>query len=378
MKGPPLGLAGEDITWPDQVAPLGQRTPSSRNVEPQTSSLVPLCDLDLVLLKEVMAKNCGLNLLDLKKQSFEHTPATLTGCESYNEELQRAIVGEDDDDQLSEIASSIPLVDPTCLCVNVCSLLTAQTHSKALAACRCPWVLGWSCSVAQGVVVLFRLALVCVVLVSLLWCFASFCGVVWCCPPPPPRGAVRCFFFGCVLVVLRPPELVVVPCVVCCRAACRVVLRSVVFFLFAWYCVACLCWAGFLRRAVWRAVVLGPAVLFLLCSADACCCVLCFFFCVVHCLSVVARAVSVCVVLCRGASCCSAWPCRVAFLCWFLLRCAVWCSVPPWCVYRSVLCCLFRCGALVASCLVRCCGGLLCSIPPWAPCCVVLLCCLWC
>ena len=43
---------------------------------------VALCDLDQVLLKDVMAKNPGLTRLDLKKRSPEHTSATLTGCES--------------------------------------------------------------------------------------------------------------------------------------------------------------------------------------------------------------------------------------------------------------------------------------------------------
>ena len=39
---------------------------------------VPLCDLDQVLLKEVMAENRGLTLSDLKKRSPEHLCATLT------------------------------------------------------------------------------------------------------------------------------------------------------------------------------------------------------------------------------------------------------------------------------------------------------------
>ena len=39
MKGPPLGPGGEDITWPDQVAPRGQGTSSTRNVKRQTSNL---------------------------------------------------------------------------------------------------------------------------------------------------------------------------------------------------------------------------------------------------------------------------------------------------------------------------------------------------
>ena len=40
MKGPPLGPGGEDITWPDQVAPRGQKASSTRKIKPQTSNLV--------------------------------------------------------------------------------------------------------------------------------------------------------------------------------------------------------------------------------------------------------------------------------------------------------------------------------------------------
>ena len=76
---------------------------------------VPLCDLDQVLLKDIMSENRGLTLLGLKKRSPEHTSATLTGCESYNDKLEPAIVREDADDQLSEIASSIPPVGPSCV-----------------------------------------------------------------------------------------------------------------------------------------------------------------------------------------------------------------------------------------------------------------------
>ena len=76
---------------------------------------VPLCDLDQVLLKEVMAENRGLALSDLKKQSPEHLSATLTGCESLDGYLEPAAVKEDADDQLSEIASTIPPVEPSCV-----------------------------------------------------------------------------------------------------------------------------------------------------------------------------------------------------------------------------------------------------------------------
>ena len=76
---------------------------------------VPLCDLDQVLLKEVMAENRGLTLSDLKNRSSEHLSATLTGCESPDGYLEPAAAKEDADDQLSEIASTIPPVDPSCV-----------------------------------------------------------------------------------------------------------------------------------------------------------------------------------------------------------------------------------------------------------------------
>ena len=39
MEGPPLGPGGEDITWPDQVAPRGRKASSTRKVKPQSSDL---------------------------------------------------------------------------------------------------------------------------------------------------------------------------------------------------------------------------------------------------------------------------------------------------------------------------------------------------
>ena len=76
---------------------------------------VPLCDLDQVLLKEVMAENLGLTLSDLKNRSPEHLCAIPTGCESPDGYLEPAAVRKDADDQLSEIASTIPPVDPSCV-----------------------------------------------------------------------------------------------------------------------------------------------------------------------------------------------------------------------------------------------------------------------
>ena len=39
MKGPPLDPGWWDITWPDQVAPRGQKWSSTRKIKPQTSNL---------------------------------------------------------------------------------------------------------------------------------------------------------------------------------------------------------------------------------------------------------------------------------------------------------------------------------------------------
>ena len=38
MKGPPLGPGGEDITWPDQVAPRCRKASGTRKIKPQTSN----------------------------------------------------------------------------------------------------------------------------------------------------------------------------------------------------------------------------------------------------------------------------------------------------------------------------------------------------
>ena len=78
-------------------------------------SPAPLCDLDQVLLKEVMAEHGCLTLFDLKEQSAQHLSATLTGCESHDDDLEPAAVKTDADDQLSEIASSFSPVDPSCV-----------------------------------------------------------------------------------------------------------------------------------------------------------------------------------------------------------------------------------------------------------------------
>ena len=138
MCTPDWGRSGEPAYWhpmPDQMnvgrvqLPYGpiyvpedsdtaMQTPewaSFLSIVDGSLNPVPLCDLDQVLLKEVMAKNRGLTLSDLKNRSPEHLSATLTGCESPDGYLELAAVKKDADDQLSEIAGTIPPVDPSCV-----------------------------------------------------------------------------------------------------------------------------------------------------------------------------------------------------------------------------------------------------------------------
>ena len=164
-----------------------------------------------------------------------------------------------------------------------------------------------------------------------------FCPVVGCrvVLPARPACAARGFFScpvsaGC--AAPPSPQRFAVPCVVRCRALCRVLLRSVVCFVF------CLVPCGVLVSG-WALALCCPAR----CCARSCCASFVLLCCRALLPSLLAlflpcflpfRGALGCfclVVLCRAASCCSAWPCFVAFLCWFLLRCADLCSVVPWC-----------------------------------------------
>ena len=77
---------------------------------------VPVCDLDQVILKELMAENPGLTLLDLKKRS-EYSWVTTTSGECPDERETPAVLTPfaGADGHLGEIASSIPPVDPEVL-----------------------------------------------------------------------------------------------------------------------------------------------------------------------------------------------------------------------------------------------------------------------
>ena len=74
---------------------------------------VQASDLNQVVLKELMAENRGPTLLDLNK-GFEYSSVTTTSGECSDEQETPAVSTPlaDADEQLSDIASAIPLVDP--------------------------------------------------------------------------------------------------------------------------------------------------------------------------------------------------------------------------------------------------------------------------
>ena len=74
---------------------------------------VPVSDLDQVVLKELMAKNKGLTLLDLKKRSEYSSVTTMSGeCSDEREAPAVSTPLADADNRLTDIASVIPPVDP--------------------------------------------------------------------------------------------------------------------------------------------------------------------------------------------------------------------------------------------------------------------------
>ena len=74
---------------------------------------VPVSDLDQVVIKELMAENRGLTLLDLRKRSKYSSVTTTSGdCSDEQETPAVSTPLADADDRLSDIASAIPSVDP--------------------------------------------------------------------------------------------------------------------------------------------------------------------------------------------------------------------------------------------------------------------------
>ena len=93
---------------------------------------VPVSDLDQVVLKELMAKNRGLILLDLKKRS-EYSSVTTTSGECFDEQETPApsTPSADADGRLSDIASAIPPVDPDPACSSAGACTHFAHHSRA-------------------------------------------------------------------------------------------------------------------------------------------------------------------------------------------------------------------------------------------------------
>ena len=181
---------------------------------------------------------------------------------------------------------------PVCCCC--CVFLSSSLFSSPFALCA-PVCCGVPCFADPGCLGPWRLVVPPRFLFSLFFlrsplpvfffffpCVPFLCFFCFFFPPPPffflPCRA-GCAVWGgfcvlgcgvclCVWWLWCPVLCVDVRRVVCCCS-----LWCVVWF--AGCCVACLCWAGVLCLAVRRGVFLGLVVLFLLCSAVACCCVFC-------------------------------------------------------------------------------------------------------
>ena len=82
LEGPPLGPGGEDITWPDQVAPRGRKASSTRKNKPQTSNF--LCFLFFLLpfffLPFLLVVRCGAGLCVLGRRVCPRVPRLCCPC----------------------------------------------------------------------------------------------------------------------------------------------------------------------------------------------------------------------------------------------------------------------------------------------------------
>ena len=118
LSGPPLPILSTDLQvfYDSLVNFLEFGIRSFLSIVDGSLNPVPVSDRDQVVLKELMAKNRGLFLLDLKKRS-EYSSVTTTSGECSDEQETPTVSTPlaDADDRLSEIASAIPPVDPEVL-----------------------------------------------------------------------------------------------------------------------------------------------------------------------------------------------------------------------------------------------------------------------
>ena len=102
MKGPSSGAGGEDITWPDQMAPWSRKAPSTRNLKPQTSNFLELNDAFHLL------RFPGVLMARYVHQSLARGTGPTTEAISYSVVLSRDI----DDAQLELRKRLVPSSSP--------------------------------------------------------------------------------------------------------------------------------------------------------------------------------------------------------------------------------------------------------------------------
>ena len=99
---------------------------------------LPASDLDQVVLKELMAENRGLTLLDLKKRSGYSSVITTSGeCSDEQETPAVSTSLADAEDRLTDIASAIPPGDPEMVTLKHSAFL-AQLLMDEVHLCESP------------------------------------------------------------------------------------------------------------------------------------------------------------------------------------------------------------------------------------------------
>ena len=252
---------------------------------------------------------------------------------------------------------------PCCLCCPACVVCPLVMFCGGVCVLWLPLgaVMGLPCCAGSCCAVSPCVGVCCVGLFGVAFCQVVGRRVV----SPFPPGAVRGFFFLGLsgMCWLSPP-----PGWFWCPVLCFF-LRCIVWCCSLWCvlcCVACLCRVRFLRRVVWRGVVLVLVVLFLICFAVVRCCVLCWFSFLCALFLLLWCSVVVCLAVRCGPRCFVPLP--VVFGC-LLLGLAVLCRRPvdP--------------GGSLCRVSVVCCGVLLRVVPPGVFLfvrCVVLSCSVWC
>ena len=348
MQGPPIGPGGEDITWPNQVAPRGRKASSTRKNKPQTSNLKPRC-LRLSLVSG-------------------------PGCPGPRRCALFALLAF----RFSALRALVPLscFPPGCWLLPCGCCPPPPFVSRGFRRCRsvlcavcCVVLCVPGCGAAPRCCAVCRPVLCC----RVLCCARLVLLLVAPCPLALPVALGPCALRRC---VLRCSSAL---CALCC--VCFVVARWCVLLFAALLCAVCvpgccavrsltsplcavLCFAVLVRSRC--AVRVVRAVAGAWCCGALLCVVLFPVVCRGAVLGLVARGRLL--VACFGVGV-PVWPrgllpCGWCGLLWcpaFLCR-VLWCCAVAWCC-AVVLCCR-RCGAVGA------CFALL-----WAvvPCCVVLL-----